>query len=159
RRGRSSSTRPITSANSSSGAAMGAPTKLHPLAPWASDIAQPIGALAVFVVAWEAICRLFHVPAYLVPAPSAIFTDTAQLAAPVVMHTLATTQTVLLGFAASVVISLPLAVLITASPVIANALYPLLVVTQSIPKVALAPILVVIFGSNELPRVVVTFLV
>jgi NitT/TauT family transport system permease protein len=138
---------------------MRAPTKLHPLAPWASDIAQPLAALVVFVVVWEVICRVFHVPAYLVPTPSAIFTDTAQLAGPVAMHTLATTETVLLGFLASVVVSLPLAVLITSSPVIANAIYPLLVVTQSIPKVALAPILVVIFGSNELPRVVVTFLV
>ena len=75
------------------------------------------------------------------------------------MHTLATTQTTLLGFFASLIVSLPLAVLLTASPLIANTLYPLLVLTQSIPKVALAPILVVIFGSNELPRVVVTFLV
>jgi NitT/TauT family transport system permease protein len=138
---------------------MPAPDKVHPLAPWASDIAQPLGALALFVVAWELICRVFHVPAYLVPAPSAIWTDTAQLAGPVAMHTLATTETVLLGFLASLIVSLPLAVLITASPLIANAIYPLLVVTQSIPKVALAPILVVIFGSNELPRVVVTFLV
>jgi len=138
---------------------MPAPAKLHPLAPWASDVAQPLGAVVVFVVAWELICRVFHVPAYLVPTPSAIFTDTAQLAGPVAMHTLATTETVLLGFLTSVVVSLPLAVLITSSPAIANAIYPLLVVTQSIPKVALAPILVVIFGSNELPRVVVTFLV
>jgi NitT/TauT family transport system permease protein len=138
---------------------MPAPAKLHPLAPWASDIAQPLGALVVFVVAWELICRVFHVPAYLVPAPSAIWTDTAELSGPVAMHTLATTETVLLGFLASVVVSLPLAVLITSSPMMANAIYPLLVVTQSIPKVALAPILVVIFGSNELPRVVVTFLV
>ena len=138
---------------------MPAPTKLHPLAPWASDIAQPLGALVVFVVAWELICRVFHVPAYLVPTPSAIFTDTVELSGPVAMHTLATTETVLLGFLASVIVSLPLAVLITSSPMIANAIYPLLVVTQSIPKVALAPILVVIFGSNEMPRVVVTFLV
>src|SRR5580704_4922641 len=138
---------------------MPAPTKLHPLAPWASDIAQPLGGLVLFVAAWELICRVFHVPAYLVPTPSAIFTDTAQLFGPVAMHTLATGETVLLGFAASLVVSLPLAVLITASPFIANAIYPLLVLTQSIPKVALAPILVVIFGSNELPRVVVTFLV
>jgi NitT/TauT family transport system permease protein len=138
---------------------MPAPAKLHPLAPWATDIAQPLGAVVVFVVAWELICRVFHVPAYLVPTPSAIFTDTAQLAGPVAMHTLATTETVLLGFLTSVIVSLPLAVLITSSPAIANAIYPLLVVTQSIPKVALAPILVVIFGSNELPRVVVTFLV
>ncbi|HJY97674.1 MAG TPA: ABC transporter permease [Streptosporangiaceae bacterium] len=138
---------------------MRAPTKPRPRARWVSDVAQPIGALAIFVALWELMCRVFHVPAYLVPTPSAIFTDTAQLAGPVLMHTLATGETVLLGFAASAVISLPLAVLITSSPLIANAVYPLLVLTQSIPKVALAPILVVIFGSNELPRVVVTFLV
>jgi NitT/TauT family transport system permease protein len=118
-----------------------------------------VGALIAFVVIWELMCRVFHLPAYLVPAPSAIWTDTLKLAGPVAVHTLATTQTVLLGFLASLIVSLPLAVLITASPAIANIVYPFLVLTQSIPKVALAPILVVIFGSNELPRVVVTFLV
>jgi NitT/TauT family transport system permease protein len=125
----------------------------------AADIAQPIAALIFFVVLWEIVCRVFSIPAYLVPAPSAIWTDTWKLAAQVSMHTLATTQTTLLGFFASLVVSLPLAILLTASPMIANTVYPLLVLTQSIPKVALAPILVVIFGSNELPRVVVTFLV
>ena len=59
----------------------------------------------------------------------------------------------------SILVSLPLAVLLTSSPAIASAVYPLLVLTQSIPKVALAPILVVVLGTNELPRVVVTFLV
>jgi NitT/TauT family transport system permease protein len=138
---------------------MGALTR--PAAPprWAADIAQPVAALVIFVALWELVCRVFHVPAYLVPAPSVIFTDTAKLAGPVAMHTLATGETVLLGFAASVVISLPLAVLITSSPMVANAVYPLLVLTQAIPKVALAPILVVMLGSNALPRVVVTFLV
>jgi NitT/TauT family transport system permease protein len=125
----------------------------------AADIAQPVAALIVFVLLWEIICRAFSVPAFLVPAPSAIWTDTWKLAGQVSMHTLATTQTTLLGFLASLVVSLPLAILLTASPAIANTVYPLLVLTQSIPKVALAPILVVIFGSNELPRVVVTFLV
>jgi NitT/TauT family transport system permease protein len=113
----------------------------------------------VFVLLWELACRAFSIPAFLVPAPSAIWADTWKLAGPVWMHTLATTQTTLLGFFASLIVSLPLAVLLTSSPMVANTLYPLLVLTQSIPKVALAPILVVIFGSNELPRVVVTFLV
>jgi NitT/TauT family transport system permease protein len=125
----------------------------------AADIAQPVAALIFFVVLWEIVCRVFNVPAFLVPAPSAIWTDTWKLAGQVSMHALATTQTTLLGFFASLVVSLPLAILLTASPMIANTVYPLLVLTQSIPKVALAPILVVIFGSNELPRVVVTFLV
>jgi NitT/TauT family transport system permease protein len=137
---------------------MSAPTR--PLLPrWAADVAQPVVALVIFVALWEAVCRVFHVRAFLLPPPSAIFTETTELLGPVVMHTLATGETVLLGFAVSVIVSLPLAVLITASPVIANAVYPLLVLTQAIPKVALAPILVVMLGSNELPRVVVTFLV
>jgi len=136
---------------------MSAPTRVLPR--WAADVAQPVAALVFFVALWEVFCRVFHVRAYLLPPPSAIFTDTMQLFGPVVMHTLATGETVLLGFAVSVVVSLPLAVLITSSPLIANAVYPLLVLTQAIPKVALAPILVVMLGSNELPRVVVTFLV
>jgi NitT/TauT family transport system permease protein len=149
---------PGGSEGSSSAAAAPAPRNIR----WsrlAADIGQPVAALVFFVVLWELICRFFGVPAYLVPAPSAIWTDTLKLIGPVSVHTLATTQTVLLGFLASLIISLPLAILITASPAIANTVYPLLVLTQSIPKVALAPILVVIFGSNELPRVVVTFLV
>lgn len=149
---------PAASASSSSAAA-GFVAARRRNARFAADIIQPVGALVIFVAVWELACRALHVPAYLVPAPSAILTDTWQLAGTVMMHTQATTETVLLGFLASLVISLPLAVLITASPVVANAIYPLLVLTQSIPKVALAPILVVIFGSNELPRVVVTFLV
>jgi len=153
-----SSPSPAASASSSLEAAP-APRRSRALSRVVADIAQPIVALLVFVALWEAACRVFHVPAYLVPTPSAIFVDTWKLLGQVWMHTLATTQTTLLGFAASLVVSLPLAVLLTASPAIANAVYPFLVLTQSIPKVALAPILVVIFGSNELPRVVVTFLV
>jgi len=136
-----------------------APPKSRAWSRVASDIAQPIVALVLFFALWEVVCRVFHVPAFLVPTPSAIFVDTWKLIGQVWMHTLATTQTTLLGFAASLIVSLPLAILLTASPTVANAIYPILVLTQSIPKVALAPILVVIFGSNELPRVVVTFLV
>ncbi|MCJ8272345.1 MAG: condensation domain-containing protein, partial [Psychrosphaera sp.] len=59
----------------------------------------------------------------------------------------------------SILISLPLGFALTSSRHVSNAIYPLLVLTQSIPKVALAPILVIAMGANELPRVAVTFLV
>ncbi|MBS0223858.1 MAG: ABC transporter permease [Proteobacteria bacterium] len=114
--------------------------------------------LAAFLV-WEIICRLFKVPEFLVPAPSRIWVDTIAIAPTVLADTAATLKTVMLGFLVSIIISLPLAVMLTASPTIAGALYPFLVWTQSIPKVALAPILVVVMGSNELPRVVITVLV
>jgi len=123
------------------------------------EVVVPVLATAAGFLAWEAICRAFSVPAYLVPAPSEILSETLAIGPTVLGHSLATLKTVLLGFVVSIAISLPLAVVLTASPAIASALYPFLVWTQSIPKVALAPILVVVLGSNELPRIVITVLV
>lgn len=117
-----------------------------------------IAVIGLFVV-WEASVRFFGIREFLLPAPSAIWTTTLEVWPTVLNHTLATLVTVLLGFAASVAISLPLAMLIASSRAVSAAIYPLLVVTQSIPKVALAPILIVALGANELPRVIVTFLV
>jgi NitT/TauT family transport system permease protein len=123
------------------------------------DIILPTIVLVLLVIVWEAAVRAFSIPVYLLPAPSVIWQDTTSIAGAVADHTLATLHTVVVGFLLSIVISLPLAVLITSSPLASNAIYPLIVLTQSIPKVALAPILVVALGANELPRVIVTFLV
>ena len=120
---------------------------------------QPTLFFVLLLVVWEAAVRVFRIPVYLLPAPSVIWAETARIAAAVSGHTAATLQTIVIGFLVSIVVSLPLAIVITYSRLFANAVYPLLVVTQSIPKVALAPILVVALGANELPRVVVTFLV
>ncbi|GGJ09901.1 ABC transporter permease [Neoroseomonas lacus] len=117
-----------------------------------------LAVIGMFVV-WEGAVRVFGIREFLLPAPSAIFVATVGAWPNVLRHTMATLGTVMLGFAASVVISLPLAMLIASSRAISAAIYPLLVVTQSIPKVALAPILIVALGANELPRVIVTFLV
>jgi NitT/TauT family transport system permease protein len=123
------------------------------------EVALPIAAIGLLLLLWEAVCRAFSIPAYIIPSPSAIWVETTQLPATVGWHMLVTGKTVVLGFLVSVLVSLPLAVLLTSSPIIAAAVYPLLVLTQAIPKVALAPILVVVLGTSELPRVVVTFLV
>lgn len=116
-------------------------------------------AMVAFFLLWEAACRGFAIPEFLLPAPSVILRAVAAAWPAVLNHTLATLGTVLLGFAASIAVSLPLAMAIASSATIAAALYPLLVVTQSIPKVALAPILIVALGANEAPRIIVTFLV
>jgi NitT/TauT family transport system permease protein len=117
-----------------------------------------IAVITLFGV-WEGAVRFFGIREFLLPAPSAIWTATASVWPTVLHHTLSTLGTVLGGFAASVLISLPLAMLIASSPAISAALYPLLVVTQAIPKVALAPILIIALGANEVPRIIVTFLV
>ena len=115
--------------------------------------------LAVLAVVWEGAVDIFRVPGFLLPAPSAIWSDSVAMSGTIAGHALATLHTVLVGFAVSFAISLPLAVLLTSSPYISNALYPVLVFTQSMPKIALAPILIVILGANELPRIIITVLV
>ncbi|MGE0716850.1 MAG: ABC transporter permease [Alphaproteobacteria bacterium] len=122
-------------------------------------VVLPLAVVLVLGLAWEGAVRAFAIPEFLLPAPSQIWKETVAIGGVVAGHTLATLHTTMLGFLVSVAVSLPLAVAITASPLIANAIYPLLVVTQSIPKVALAPILVVVFGASETSRVLVTFLV
>lgn len=121
--------------------------------------ALPMLSVTLMLALWEIGCRAFAVPDFLLPAPSAIWRETIDAGPVMLSHTLATLRTILLGFLVSILVSLPLAVAITASPWLANAIYPLLVLTQSIPKVALAPILVVALGAGEVSRVVVTFLV
>jgi NitT/TauT family transport system permease protein len=125
----------------------------------AREAIVPLAVLAAIVLVWEASVHAFSIPVYLLPAPSVIWRDCVAIAGNIAGHTWATLVTIMLGFVASIVVSLPVAVLLTSSASVANAVYPILVLTQSIPKVALAPILVVMLGANELPRVVITFLV
>lgn len=120
----------------------------------------PLLALLVLMAVWEASARLFAIPEYLLPSPSRIVEDMAAMGGQQLgEHMVATLRTVLFGFFLSIAVSFPLAVLISSSRLAADAIYPLLVLTQSVPKVAIAPILVVMLGPNEMPRVIVTFLV
>lgn len=121
--------------------------------------AVPCLALVALFAIWQAVVVYFGIPVYLLPAPSVIWQATLENFGTLAGHTVVTLRTVLYGFFVSVAISLPLAVLITSSQWIANVIYPILVLTQSIPKVALAPILVIALGANEFPRIVITFLV
>jgi NitT/TauT family transport system permease protein len=154
-----SNVQPVESVSSSSAPAATPSTDPRPLPAWVVEVVLPIAAITALFLVWEIACRAFAIPSYIIPAPSAIWTETTALPGNVAWHTLVTTKTVLLGFLVSLLVSLPLAVVLTSSPLVAAAVYPLLVLTQAIPKVALAPILVVVLGTSELPRVVVTFLV
>ena len=125
----------------------------------AQSAAVPVLSLIALFAVWEAVVRVFDLPVFLLPAPSVIWQASTEQVGTLFGHTVVTLRTVLYGFFVSVLISLPLAVVITSSQWLANVIYPVLVLTQSIPKVALAPILVIALGANELPRIVVTFLV
>lgn len=124
------------------------------------DRLTPALAFCALLASWEAICRLFAVPSFLLPSPSQIVT--AFIATPPLIwttHALATLRVALLGYVLAVAVSLPLAIGIATSRLLRRTLYPMLVIVQSTPIVAVAPIIVVTLGATDLPRIVITFLI
>jgi NitT/TauT family transport system permease protein len=164
---------PTTSAASSSPALPLEPVALEPAAPeqqprsalrrrlgyWADRFAPPLAFVALIAI-WEASCRLFAIPSFLLPSPSAIAMSALDLPGPVWLgHLFATLRVALMGYFAAIIVSIPLAVLLVTSRFLSRTLYPLLVVVQSTPIVAVAPIIIVTLGASDLPRVVITFMI
>jgi NitT/TauT family transport system permease protein len=118
-----------------------------------------VGVIAALIVTWEGGVRLFHVPEFILPAPSTIWRDTSELGLGLLTHAAATVLTIVGGYLIALAISLPLAVAISSSRLLSHALYPLLIIKQSVPVVALAPILIVILGAGEAPRIAITVLI
>jgi NitT/TauT family transport system permease protein len=117
-------------------------------------------ALVVAVLLWEGACKLFAIPVFILPSPSAIFASVSTLdAGRWLTHILATLSVALSGFLLAIVIALPLAIAIVSSKLLARLVLPWLIVIQSTPVVAIAPIIVVTLGSGMLPRVVITTLI
>lgn len=125
-----------------------------------ADQAAPVLAFVVLIAVWEAACRIFAIPSFLLPAPSAIVTAFFDVPLTTWLgHLWATLRVALMGYALAIVVSIPLAVGLASSRLMSRTLYPMLVVVQSTPIVAVAPIIVVTLGSGDLPRVVITFLI
>ena len=134
-------------------------TKPQFLRKWGAII-QSVFSIAILIGLWELAAKLFKVPVYLLPAPTDIYAALAKLKSGLLLsHIGATLKTIGLGFAFSIITSIPLAILITSSKLVSRLVYPLLILSQSIPKVALAPILIILMGANESPRILITFLV
>ena len=109
--------------------------------------------LLIVVVAWEAAIRVFSVSAYIVPAPSAIAVALVRDAPSLFWATLVTAQEILFGFVVSCVAGVALALAIARFDWLGRALYPLVVLFQSVPKVALAPIFILWFGYGLAPKI------
>jgi len=123
------------------------------------EIIYPLAALAVAIAAWELYVDIAKVPEYLLPSAS----DTVRILIarlPLLVDEGAlTTMTILIGFGASVVFGVVVGLLMVELRWFERTAYPLMVGSQAIPKIALAPIFVVWFGFGPFPRVLMTFLI
>lgn len=115
--------------------------------------------LAAILALWELVCRVFQVSDFIFPAPSAIVRSLAQYAGPIGFHALHTFWSTLIGFALGVLVGVVLGFAVGASRLTYNALYPLMVGFNSIPKSAFVPVLVVWFGIGTVPAVLTAFVI
>lgn len=115
--------------------------------------------LAAILVLWELVCRVFRISDFIFPAPTAIVKSLAQYAGPIGFHALHTFWSTLIGFALGVAVGVVLGFLVGASRLTYNALYPLMVGFNSIPKSAFVPVLVVWFGIGTVPAVLTAFVI
>lgn len=120
----------------------------------AKQIAVPALTGAVLLVVWELVVRGGLVPSFLLPSPSQVAAALVEDAPLIARHALWTLAEAVLGLAIGVVVGFVAAVLMDRFEYVSLALDPLITVSQTIPTVAIAPLLVLWFGYGLAPKVV-----
>jgi NitT/TauT family transport system permease protein len=119
----------------------------------------PSMLLLALLLLWEVLVRVFRVPPFILPAPSAILWKITEIPGRLLLHSWATLSEILEGFGAACVGGIALAAIIAHSRVLARTLYPILVTTQVVPTIAIAPVLTIWLGPSDAVRLIVIFLI
>ena len=115
--------------------------------------------LLLLVGAWQAYVSLFDVDRFILPSPLDIGRAFGQFFPELLRHTWVTTYEILMGFAVGTIVAVLMALLITSSRLAGRIFYPLLVASQTVPKIAIAPLFVIWFGTGLAPKVVIAAVV
>jgi NitT/TauT family transport system permease protein len=119
---------------------------------------RPVALLALMLVLWDLVIRILKIPPYLVPPPWEVVKTFQTEGGMLLAQSVPTTIATLGGFVLSALFGIPTAMLIAGSRTVESYFYPLLVFSQSIPKVAVAPLFVVWFGFGIAPKIISAFL-
>ena len=119
---------------------------------------QSAAGLIGFVLFWEVMVRIFAVPEYIMPAPSLIVSSGLRQWSTLLWAAFYTSQAMIIGFLVAVAAGLIIAIAIAFSASGRALLYPLLVVLQIVPKIAVAPLFIIWFGFGMLPKVLLVWL-
>jgi NitT/TauT family transport system permease protein len=125
----------------------------------AVDVAAPILLMALILAAWEALVHLFDVQPYVLPAPSEIVAKIYLERVLIFGHLGVTLYEIIAGYILACIVGFGLSVAIVYSKAFRRGVLPLIVAAQTIPVIAIAPILVIWFGYNDVPRIIITALV
>lgn len=126
---------------------------------WPRELGLYLLPLAVLLVVWELAIWVFDIQGFLLPHPGDVLATLWQSRETLLAESWVTFQESLWGFLLAVGIAVPVAILITFSKAASRSIYPVLVVSQVVPKVAVAPLLVVWMGFGVGPKILLAFLV
>jgi len=136
-----------------------APRKPHWLRRRTLRLVLPWLVIIGLFLFWELIVRAFQIEPFVLPAPSAIFASGWQWRIPILDNAWQTLFTTVIGFFIAVIIGLAGGIAVGSSTLAYDSLYPALIGFNSIPKVAVVPILVIWFGVGTVPAVITAFLI
>jgi len=124
-----------------------------------AETAWPIGVLIVTLILWEIMVRTFSVRQFILPAPSAMLVELWGYPVFFLKNTAYTVMTTLFGFFLAVALGVLIAIGVVYSRFVERTLYTLLVMLNSVPKVALAPLFVIWLGTDVAPKVAIALLI
>jgi NitT/TauT family transport system permease protein len=129
------------------------------LARFAGAMWPPALVLALIFVAWWLVTAMEWVEPYLVPPPGQVWDRIIQDWSSLMYHSYVTLYETVVGFLLASVLGLATAVLIAYSRTMEKALYPIVLFAQVIPKIAIAPLIVVWFGNDLAPKIILAVLI
>lgn len=119
----------------------------------------PMITVIAMLVVWQFLVTVLRIPTYLLPSPTVIMATYARHSLLLAQNTWVTASEALAGLALSIMLGVPLAAALVWSRLLDRAITPLLIFSQTFPKVALAPLLVVWMGVGFTPKALISFLV
>lgn len=122
------------------------------------DYIYPLAFASVFLIIWQVLC-IFIIPAYLLPSPLQIVSALVQDFPLLMYHLLYTLTESILGLLVGVLLGFLFAVLMDSFPPAYKIFYPFIIITQTVPTIAIAPLLVLWFGYDLLPKIILIVLV
>lgn len=116
--------------------------------------AAPVLVIAGLLLIWEAVVRIFEIPLYVLPAPSAMIATFFMEFPILISHAGVTVMEALVGMGISFLVALVIGVMIDGLPLFKRCIYPILVVTQTVPVIVLTPIFIIYMGFGYAPKIV-----
>lgn len=124
-----------------------------------SKLLPPVAVLLLIFGVWYTLCDFGNVPKFLLPSPKSVIEAFVSDFDLIMMHTRVTLTETFIGLFAGIIIGFLTAVVMDRFTVVQKLVYPIIIISQTIPTVAIAPLLVLWLGYQMLPKVVLVVLI